>query len=111
MNDAVRDSLQNIRASILLIQRRVIGIQTAAQLLSSADGLLTLDAVAMRLQIVGENVKNLASLDPELLQKYPEIEWDKIMRLRDIIPHIMMSWTMRLSSTPAKKTFLNCKKS
>ena len=25
MNDAVRDSLQNIRASILLIQRRVIG--------------------------------------------------------------------------------------
>ena len=41
----------------------------------------------MRLQIVGENVKNLASLDPELLQKYPEIEWDKIMRLRDIIPH------------------------
>ena len=46
MNDAVRDSLQNIRASILLIQRRVIGIQTAAQLLSSADGLLTLDAVA-----------------------------------------------------------------
>ena len=41
----------------------------------------------MRLQIVGENVKNLASLDPELLQKYPEIEWDKIMRLRDIISH------------------------
>ncbi len=41
----------------------------------------------MRLQIVGKNVKNLASLDPQMLQKYPEIEWDKIMRLRDIISH------------------------
>ena len=32
-------------------------------------------------------LKSLASLNPELLQKYPEIEWDKIMRMRDIISH------------------------
>ena len=87
MNDAVRDSLENIRVSTLLIQCRFTEIQTAAQLLSDADGLLTLDAVAMRLQIIGENVKSLASLDPELLQKYPEIEWNNVMRLRDIISH------------------------
>ena len=87
MNDAVRDSLENIRASILLIQCRFVDIQTADQLLSDADGLLTLDSIAMRLQIIGENVKSLASLNPELLQKYPEIEWDKIMRMRDIISH------------------------
>jgi uncharacterized protein with HEPN domain len=87
MNDAVRDSLENIQASIILIQRRFIDIQTADQLLSDTDDLLTLDAVAMRLQIVGENEKSLASLAPELLQRYPEIEWDKIMRLRDIISH------------------------
>ena len=80
MNDAVHDSLENIRVSTLLIQCRFTEIQTAAQLLSDADGLLTLDAVAMRLQIIGENVKSLASLDPELLQKYPEIEWNNIMR-------------------------------
>ncbi len=65
MNDAVRDSLENIQASIILIQRRFIDIQTADQLLSDTDDLLTLDAVAMRLQIVGENVKSLASLAPE----------------------------------------------
>ena len=62
MNDAVRDSLENIQASIILIQRRFIDIQTADQLLSDTDDLLTLDAVAMRLQIVGENEKSLASL-------------------------------------------------
>ena len=87
MNDAVRDCLENIRASLRLIQRRFIDIQTADQLLSETDDLLTLDAVAMRLQIVGENVKSLASLAPELLQRHPHIEWDKIMRLRDIISH------------------------
>ncbi len=87
MSDTVRDSLENIRASILLIQCRFVDIQTADQLLSDADGLLTLDSIAMRLQIIGENVKSLASLNPELLQKYPEIEWDKIMRMRDIISH------------------------
>ena len=65
MNDAVRDSLENIQASIILIQRRFIDIQTADQLLSDTDDLLTLDAVAMRLQIVGENEKSLASLAPE----------------------------------------------
>ena len=65
MNDAVRDSLENIQASIILIQRRFIDIQTADQLLSDTDDLLTLDAVATRLQIVGENVKSLASLAPE----------------------------------------------
>ena len=65
MNDAVRDSLENIQASIILIQRRFSDIQTADQLLSDTDDLLTLDAVAMRLQIVGENVKSLASLAPE----------------------------------------------
>ncbi len=87
MRDTVRDSLENICASILLIQCRFVDIQTADQLLSDADGLLTLDSIAMRLQIIGENVKSLASLNPELLQKYPEIEWDKIMRMRDIISH------------------------
>lgn len=87
MSDTARDSLENIRASILLIQCRFVDIQTADQLLSDADGLLTLDSIAMRLQIIGENVKSLASLNPELLQKYPEIEWDKIMRMRDIISH------------------------
>ena len=50
MSDTVRDSLENIRASILLIQCRFVDIQTADQLLSDADGLLTLDSIAMRLR-------------------------------------------------------------
>ena len=87
MNDSVRDSLENILTSIVLIQQRLKDIRTPDDLLSDADGLFTLDAVAMRLQIIGENVKSLSGLDPELLDRYPDIEWNKIMRLRDIISH------------------------
>ena len=35
----------------------------------------------------GENVKSLSALGAELLAKYSEIEWQKIMRLRDLISH------------------------
>lgn len=71
MNAPVRDSLENILTSIVLIMQRLKDIRTPRDLLSDADGLFTLDAVAMRLQIIGENVKSLAGLDPGLLEKYP----------------------------------------
>jgi uncharacterized protein with HEPN domain len=41
----------------------------------------------MRLQIIGELVKKIDKLEPNLLEKYPEIEWPNIMKLRDIISH------------------------
>ena len=87
MHESVRDSLENIRTSVRLIQQRFRGVQAPDDFLSDADGFLTLDAVAMRLQIIGENVKTLSELDSELLGRYSEIEWPKIMRLRDLISH------------------------
>ena len=41
----------------------------------------------MRLQVVGELLKKINKIDKSLLENYPEIEWDKIMRLRDIVSH------------------------
>ena len=41
----------------------------------------------MRLQVIGELLKKINMMDKSLLEKYPEIEWDKIMRLRDIVSH------------------------
>ena len=87
MHEAVRDSLENILTSIRLIQLRFKGINSADDFLSEEDELSSLDAIAMRLQIIGENVKSLSALEPELLEEHPEIEWQNIMRLRDIISH------------------------
>jgi uncharacterized protein with HEPN domain len=87
MHEAVRDSLENILMSIRLIERRFERINSPSDFLSEADGLSTLDAIAMRLQIIGENVKSLSKLEPELLDKHSEIKWQNIMRLRDLISH------------------------
>ena len=46
-----------------------------------------LDAISLRIQIIGELLKKIDKIDNSLLKRYPEIEWEKIVRLRDIISH------------------------
>lgn len=46
-----------------------------------------LDAIAARLQPIAENVKRIIKLNPAVEQKYPNLEWDKIIRFRDFISH------------------------
>jgi uncharacterized protein with HEPN domain len=48
----------------------------------------TVDAVSLNLQIIGEAVKKMPS---ELRDRYPQIEWRKIARLRDAIAHAYFS--------------------
>ena len=87
LDDIIRDNLQIILESIILIENRFSKINSADDLVASADGVLILDAIAMRLQITGELLKKISKMDKTLLENYPEIEWDKIMRLRDIVSH------------------------
>ena len=87
LDDIIRDNLQIILESIILIESRFSKINSADDFVSSADGVLILDATAMRLQITGELLKKISKMDKTLLENYPEIEWDKIMRLRDIVSH------------------------
>ena len=86
-DDIIRDNLQIILESMVLIDNRFSKINSADDLVSSADGVLILDAIAMRLQVVGELLKKINKIDKSLLKNYPKIEWDKIMRLRDIVSH------------------------
>ena len=87
LDNIIRDNLQIILESIILIENRFSKINSADDLVSSADGVLLLDAIAMRLQITGELLKKINKKDKTLLGNYPEIEWDNIMRLRDIVSH------------------------
>jgi uncharacterized protein with HEPN domain len=54
---------------------------------SSSEGATLLDAIAMRLQVIGESVKQIQKLDPPFLKTYHEIQWDKIARFRDLVSH------------------------
>lgn len=51
------------------------------------DGLTMLDASAMRLQAIGETIKNISKKHSELLNQYPGIEWNEIIKMRDLISH------------------------
>ncbi len=87
LDDIIRDNLQIILESIVLIEQRFSKINSAEDLVSSTDGVLILDAIAMRLQVVGELLKKINKVDKSILKNYPQIEWDNIMRLRDIVSH------------------------
>jgi uncharacterized protein with HEPN domain len=46
---------------------------------------IRVDAVIRNLEIIGEAIKNIPD---EFKKDYPQIEWKKIARLRDILIHI-----------------------
>jgi uncharacterized protein with HEPN domain len=41
----------------------------------------------MRLQNIGESVKQLQKTNPSFLRSHVEIEWEKISRFRDLVSH------------------------
>ncbi len=81
------DNLQDIISSIELIEQRFKSIAGADDFVLSETGMLILDSICMRLQIVGELMKKIQKIDPSVFGKYPKIEWQNIMKLRDIISH------------------------
>lgn len=82
-----RDYFENILKAVRLVEERSASITTADDFVLSQEGTLILDAIAMRLQVIGELVKKIEKSDPEILNFYKDIEWAMIMRLRDIISH------------------------
>lgn len=87
LNGMLSDNLQIILESIGLIEERFSRIESADRFVTSSEGILILDAVSMRLQIIGELTKKIHKIEPQLLERYPEIEWRKIIKLREIISH------------------------
>jgi uncharacterized protein with HEPN domain len=87
LNSVVSDNLQIILESIILIEERFSKVDVPDKFVTSPEGVLLLDAVAMRLQVIGELIKKIYKIESSLLEEYPEIEWDKIIKLREIISH------------------------
>ena len=86
-DDIIRDNLGMIIESIGLVEERSSNIKSAEQFVNNSEGVLLLDAVSMRLQVVGELIKKIDKIDNLILRDFPEIDWIKIMKLRDIISH------------------------
>ena len=87
LDDMINENFRIIAESIKLIEDRFERITLSDDFVSNADGIFVLDAISLRIQIIGELLKKIDKIDNSLLKRYPEIEWEKIMRLRDIISH------------------------
>jgi uncharacterized protein with HEPN domain len=85
--DSIADQIDLMLESIELIENRFSKIQQSEDFVSSSDGVTLLDAVSMRLQVIGESVRKIQKLEPSFLNRYQTIDWDKLARFRDLVSH------------------------
>ncbi|MDH3598580.1 MAG: DUF86 domain-containing protein [Candidatus Tectomicrobia bacterium] len=86
--ELVREILHQIYGATATILKRFQSIDTADDFLNSDDGLLRLDGICMQLIAIGESIKNLDKVTSgTLLPSYPQVEWKRVMGMRDIISH------------------------
>lgn len=86
-NELIKNNLDFILESIRIIQERFKAIIKPDDFVLSPFGVNMLDSIAMRLQIFGENVKQIEKIEPSYLNHYEDIQWIDIVKLRDLISH------------------------
>ena len=77
----------SISESLNLIRTRFSKISAFSDFIDTPQGMLILDSLSMRLQVIGELLKKAAKHDKKIFGKYPGIEWNKVIQLRDLISH------------------------
>ena len=86
-NDALKYTLEIILEHVNTCQIRFSEIKSPNDFVTSDEGILILDSIAIRLQAIGENVKNISKNNSSFFEKHDFIDWDKIIRFRDFISH------------------------
>lgn len=87
MSENEKYTLDIILDHLNVCEKRFSEIKTPNDFVQTEYGNILLDAIVARLQAVGENLKRLLKQNTVLKQKYPSIEWDKIIMFRDFISH------------------------
>ena len=80
--------LTQIFDAIQKIKKRFGPINSSEKFTNSDEGMEKLDSICMQLIAIGESLKNLDKItSKKVLSNYPEIDWQKVMGMRDIISH------------------------
>lgn len=87
MSEELYECLDNIFQSILKIENRFKNINSPNDFLKPENDWELLDAIAMRLQIIGENVKSISKIQTDFFELFPTVKWSDIIRFRDFISH------------------------
>lgn len=83
----IHDRLEDILDSINLIQEWSDGRTSVNDFMSSSTGVMAFNACVMRFQVIGEHVGKLLKNDEKPLESCPNIPWNAIYGLRNIISH------------------------
>ena len=83
----IHDRLEDILESINLIQEWSESRKTVKDFMSSSTGVMAFNACVMRFQVIGEHVGKLLKNEDNPLEAYPQIPWQAIYGLRNIISH------------------------
>jgi len=88
LKEEIIDKLEQISESIEIIQERCKDYHALDDFLNTPWGMTIMEACIMRLQVIGETIRGIDDkTHQELLTKYPEVPWRKIIGLRNIISH------------------------
>jgi uncharacterized protein with HEPN domain len=80
--------LEYILRSIHLIQKRFLVISQSDDFMKDDEGAEKLDSISMRLQSIGEALKNIYKTDPLVLESVaPREYWSDIIKFREVISH------------------------
>ena len=84
----LKEKLTQILEALLKIQRRSSQIQTPADFVRDDRGGDLLDAIAMMLIAIGDGFKKIdKETSGSLLDRYPQIDWQGVKGIRDILAH------------------------
>lgn len=80
--------LDFIQESIGLIKKRFASIESMDDFIEDDDGLEKLDSIILRIQTIGEALKNIDKHQKGFLEAVaPSEYWSGIIKLRDLISH------------------------
>jgi uncharacterized protein with HEPN domain len=86
MSEILQNRLATLLEAIELIERRMSNIKVADDFVDTEEGLLIMDAIAIRLQVIGETTKKIDLQFPDYLPS-KGIDPKPIIRFRDFISH------------------------
>lgn len=90
--DQVTDKLLFVIQRVELAIERTADVEHCDDLLHTPDGADLFDATCMRIQTIGETLKQIdTETKSRLLVDYPEIPWRKVFAMRNIISHEYLS--------------------
>ena len=86
--DLALEILKQILEALKKIEKRFRSITSPDKFTNSDMGMEKLDSICMQLIVIGESLKNFDKVTSKgVLSKYPEINWKRVIGMRDIITH------------------------